>query len=201
MNTLPEGGATASTMNDTTSLKPDPFSELRGLMEKASNRPWSWTDDNGVACPPLQWRLAPGVLLADGTSGTPGGDSIDRANAALIVAAVNALPALLDERDRLHEGLRERGMRIFDIDPVTDALDALTEWKGYSDKFEARALSAEGEVEKLRDIVDRSAAYMSHQNDCCKISLRRGSCTCGMDLLDADIAAALARQALSQEIG
>ena len=40
------------------------------------------------------WRLAPGVLLADCNSGTPGGDEIDRANARLIAVAPDMLALL-----------------------------------------------------------------------------------------------------------
>lgn len=43
---------------------------------------------------PRQWRIHPGVLLSDGNSGTPGGDEIDRANAALIAAAPDLAEAL-----------------------------------------------------------------------------------------------------------
>ncbi len=57
--------------------------------------PWSWTDDNGPEFP-KQWRIHPGVLMSDGTSGTPGGDEIDRANAALISAAPCLAEALAD---------------------------------------------------------------------------------------------------------
>ena len=68
--------------------------KLEGLGEKATAGPWTWTDDNGPEFP-KQWRIVPGVLLADGASGTPGGDEIDRANAALIVELRNALPTII----------------------------------------------------------------------------------------------------------
>lgn len=42
--------------------------------------------------------------------------------------------------DELHEGLRQRGMRLPSADPVADALAALDEWKGYAD--DANALLA-----------------------------------------------------------
>ena len=72
----------------------DLASELEALAKDATPGPWSWTEDNGPKMP-KQWRIAPGVLLADCSSGTPGGDSIDRANAALIVGLRNDLPAIL----------------------------------------------------------------------------------------------------------
>ena len=72
----------------------DLASELEALAKDATPGPWSWTEDNGPKMP-KQWRIAPGVLLADCSSGTPGGDSIDRANAALIVGLRNDIPAIL----------------------------------------------------------------------------------------------------------
>ena len=50
--------------------------------------PWAWNHDEAG-----QWFLSPGVLIADTDNGTPGGDEIDRANAALIAAAPELLEA------------------------------------------------------------------------------------------------------------
>ena len=61
--------------------------------------PWHWAS-NQLGIAGTQWALAPGILIADTNNGTPGGDSIDRANAALIAAApelLAALRGLLDE--------------------------------------------------------------------------------------------------------
>lgn len=49
--------------------------------------PWAWRYEDGGHMEADQWFLSPGVLMADGTDGTPSGDSIDRANARLIAAA------------------------------------------------------------------------------------------------------------------
>lgn len=81
--------------------------EIERLAGEATIAPWLWTDDNGPEFP-KQWRIHPGVLLADGNSGTPGGDEIDHANAALIVALRNNLPAIiraLRSEARLREAL------------------------------------------------------------------------------------------------
>lgn len=56
--------------------------------------PWRWRDDQVL--PMGQWTLSPGILIADGNDGTPGGDEHDRANASLIAAAPDML-ALLTE--------------------------------------------------------------------------------------------------------
>jgi hypothetical protein len=92
---------------------------LSALEGKATAGPWTWTDDNGPEFP-KQWRIDPGVLLADCTSGTPGGDEIDRANAALIVALRNFLPDIL-------AALREREV----MRAALDAARALAEPEGW----------------------------------------------------------------------
>lgn len=77
--------------------------KLRELLAKATPGPWEWRDDQMSVpeWPVVQWTISPGVLIADTNNGTPGGDEIDQANAALIVAAVNALPSLLDTIERM----------------------------------------------------------------------------------------------------
>ena len=52
--------------------------------------PWSWDVEDLTG----QCRLVPGILLTDGTDGTPYGDEIDRANARLIAAAPDLPEAL-----------------------------------------------------------------------------------------------------------
>ena len=73
--------------------------ELKKALEAATPGPWEWYHDKGGDYGAIQlaecWMLRPGVLIADATDGTPGGDAIDRANARLIVEAVNNLPKLL----------------------------------------------------------------------------------------------------------
>jgi len=85
---------------------------IRGLLEKATPGPWEWRDDQ--LTPPWepfrkQWSIAPGVLIAEGKDGTPGGDEIDRTNAELIVTLRNSAQALLAQAERvavLEEALR-----------------------------------------------------------------------------------------------
>jgi hypothetical protein len=50
-------------------------------MHKHTTGSWHWRHEA------TGWYLSPGVLIADGTDGTPGGDELDRANARLIAAA------------------------------------------------------------------------------------------------------------------
>jgi hypothetical protein len=115
--------------------------ELEGLAERATPGEWAWTDDNGVAFP-RQWRLCPGVLFADGTSGTPGGDSIDCANAALIVALRNRLPAILSAlRDA--GKMREALGRISQATVYDDERDSGTMLRAV--KIALAALKTEGE--------------------------------------------------------
>jgi hypothetical protein len=73
--------------------------------------PWEWRNDQTYN--KGQWSIMPGVLIVEGTDGTPDGDEIDRANAAFIVRAVNA-------HDKLVEALR----RALD-EAVADEMD---EW-------------------------------------------------------------------------
>lgn len=54
--------------------------------------PWEWKDDDLETLG--MYRLAPGILATDMTDGTPWGDEIDQANAALIAAAPDLLKAL-----------------------------------------------------------------------------------------------------------
>lgn len=61
--------------------------------------PWWWRREK--AKPVQGWYLAPGVLIADGNDGTPGGDEMDRANANLIAAAPDLLNACEEAFDFL----------------------------------------------------------------------------------------------------
>jgi len=69
--------------------------------------PWQWLKDN-LDDGSIQWRLSPGILLPDGTDGTPSGDKMDLANAALIAAAPDLhreLAAALAREAALREAL------------------------------------------------------------------------------------------------
>ena len=75
---------------------------LQALLAKMTPGEWQWRYDALWTDYP-QWSIQPGILIADGTDGTPGGDMIDKANAAGIVALVNAAPALLASAARAAE--------------------------------------------------------------------------------------------------
>ena len=70
--------------------------------------PWVWRYEDGGHMEADQWFLSPGVLMADGTDGTPSGDSIDRANARLIAAAPEMYEALEQARDTILELINAR---------------------------------------------------------------------------------------------
>lgn len=72
------------------------------LVRDAVSLPWKWVQHEVDPERP-QWSIHPGILIADETDGTPGGDEYDKANAAYLIAAVNALPALIAEVRRLRE--------------------------------------------------------------------------------------------------
>jgi hypothetical protein len=76
-------------------------------LEVATPGPWEWVNQgHNDEC--SEWSLGPGVLLVDGSDGTPEGDEIDRANARLIAlspdlarlaSAAGELAELMDEGD------------------------------------------------------------------------------------------------------
>lgn len=70
---------------------------LRALAPVVTPGEWYWANDqlSTPNNPVRQWTISPGVLIADGCNGTPGGDTIDQANARLIVTLRNALPELI----------------------------------------------------------------------------------------------------------
>lgn len=90
----------------------DDLTALQALLAKMTPGEWQWRYDALWTDYP-QWSIQPGILIADGTDGTPGGDMIDKANAAGIVALVNSADALITEvlalraeNERLREALR-----------------------------------------------------------------------------------------------
>ena len=74
--------------------------------------PWSWDVEDLTG----QCRLVPGILLTDGTDGTPYGDEIDRANARLIAAA----PDLVEFVQQIFNGI-DTGMITIDT-PADETL-------------------------------------------------------------------------------
>jgi hypothetical protein len=61
--------------------------------------PWAWAPDLHPYSD--QWTLSPGVLIADGRNGTPGGDEADQANARLIACAPEMAEMLWQYRNDL----------------------------------------------------------------------------------------------------
>lgn len=95
------------------------LSHLRGLIERATKGPWgvgadlirihpNWRDDHGNMAAACVHRN--GYIKTIASVGKEDGDWRDileqTGDAALIVAAVNSLPALLDEIERLRLELR-----------------------------------------------------------------------------------------------
>ena len=66
--------------------------------------PWFWQRQGCDFS--TSFSLSPGVLITEESDGTPGGDTIDQANAALTAAA----PTLKDEVIRLREALEGIGV-------------------------------------------------------------------------------------------
>ena len=110
---------------------------LQALRAKMTPGEWQWRYDAlGTDYP--QWSIQPGILIADGTDGTPGGDMIDKANAAGIVALVNASDALIAEVLALRaEVERLRGIAtdmVRHVDWLTHGLPDLLERGGLTDE-------------------------------------------------------------------
>jgi hypothetical protein len=85
---------------------PFDLDRLDELLLKATAGKWEWCED--TTCGILMRTLSPGILVLDNDPGCggPWGDDIDRANATLIVEAVNALPALIAELRGSREALK-----------------------------------------------------------------------------------------------
>ena len=81
--------------------------EIKRLLAAATPGPWEWYDDDaaddGGAQKADYWTLGPGVLIAEGTDGTPDGDEIDRANAQLIAKAPTVIAELIEQVERLQK--------------------------------------------------------------------------------------------------
>jgi hypothetical protein len=118
----------------------DDLTALQALRAKMTPGEWQWRYDAlGTDYP--QWSIQPGILIADGTDGTPGGDMIDKANAAGIVALVNAAPALLASAARVAEleaevsRLRHTATDMVQhVEWLTSGLPALLENDGLTDE-------------------------------------------------------------------
>lgn len=67
--------------------------------------PWAWVEEEAddVEWGPV-WSLGPGVLLVDGSDGTPDGDEIDQANARLIAQSPRMAEAMQWFCDRVDAG-------------------------------------------------------------------------------------------------
>lgn len=162
-------------MTDATQ-QPDPFSELRGLIERASPRPWFQGMKGGGN---VQSRRGP---VADTLRfGNTSSEAVaDYDNARLIVAAVNSLGPLLDERDRLI-GENEA---LLSADREQHVRKVETGYHKAEAELTARAISAEGEVEKLQTLIGNVFALGFTPT-----------------LIAETLEVLTARKALSQEIG
>lgn len=83
----------------------DTLNEAKRLLDGITPGEWQWRND---ATYPgrYAWSIQPGVLMAEGTDGTPGGDEIDRANAAFIAAAPRLVRDLVAEVEELRAALK-----------------------------------------------------------------------------------------------
>lgn len=153
-------------MTDATQ-QPDPFSELRGLIERASPTPWVMGKHEQVRSPDGRQVSVWGAGIAWASR-----DTETEANGALLVAAVNSLGVLLDERDRL-------------IERTEKLSDCLVEVMAARE----RELKADEAVEKLKE------------RGCTRTELERAVHASMDAMTHASAVEARARQALSQEIG
>jgi hypothetical protein len=94
----------------------DLIERAKEALEGATPGPWEWVNQgHNDEC--SEWSLGPGVLLVDGSDGTPDGDEIDRANARLIALspdlarlaieagdAINALSGVMTTMEGLGHG-------------------------------------------------------------------------------------------------
>jgi hypothetical protein len=96
--------------------------------------PWMWrqSTDMSFGDDKKTWCLAPGILIADMTDGTPGGDKRDRANAHLIAAAPDLYEALSSVGDNLLSGDDSAHGGYVDLDgaAVQKIMDALAKARG-----------------------------------------------------------------------
>ena len=88
------------------------MNELEKLLAEATPGPWRVSPQRSTATEGGQPSPYNGFLkmTSDSWDGSDNGSS--EANAALICAAVNALPELLAERDRLREALVQADLKI-----------------------------------------------------------------------------------------
>jgi hypothetical protein len=73
----------------------------------------------------------------------------------VVDAQAELITRLAGERDALHHGLRERGMRLESTAPHIDALNALDEWKAKAESAEARAAEVETALAPFAAMAER----------------------------------------------
>ena len=180
-------------MTDATQ-QPDTFSELRGLMERATGegeRPLPWTVWTSCSYRRVKDANDRDVLSAYNQRADNHPDlSMPEDRLVALIKAVNLIPALLDERDRLIERVAE--LTAPEVLAAIDTAEAAV--RRLDDKLtatEARALSAEGEVARLKEIIGRID----------NVARPVSAPTLGLLSNLLDRVSTLARQALSQEIG
>lgn len=109
----------------------------REIAEAATPGPWRWRDGLKGS-----WRLSPGVLIADGTDGTPGGDSQDQANAAHIATFNPSTVLALLDRVEVAERERDRAWN-------TARAAALDQALAQRDAAEARAAALQEALKRI----------------------------------------------------
>jgi hypothetical protein len=117
------------------------------LLDGVTPGPWRWHNDAG------DWYLAPGVWVAWGTDGTPGGDVIDRANSRFIASSRDLVPALLAERDAALARASEAENK------ASSAQHSVAVLEKRAAGFLARAERAEAALREIAAIPRSDAAY------------------------------------------
>ena len=131
-------------------MTPDDRAQLRALLEEASARPWvargEWIDGSGYDEVILPARVDCMAYCYGGSSHVEYGTEYDQ---ALIVAAVNALPGLLDALDAAEAGIEQvRALRR--PDPTPD--DAIAAW--LTTPEQAARISPTPDLAELRRLRD-----------------------------------------------
>lgn len=103
---------------------------------------------------------------ADGAANgdvSPLGRGLLREGSEALLSSSSRIGGMETDREALHEGLRQRGMRLPSADPGADALAALDEWKGYAETAQARVAELEG---ALRSLI-RNASILQQNSEGC----------------------------------
>lgn len=105
--------------------------------------PWEWTEE--IIGRHVYHSLGPGVLITNETDGTPWGDTIDQANAALIASAPSLAAALLAERAKVEIAISE----IAELKAGVAQLETLV------NRNQSALFAREAEIDRLRHSAGR----------------------------------------------